>query len=297
MCKIFILRKVFLLANPVAGNGKTAKFLPLVESRLIAEGIEYQLFLTTHDQFADKIISSNLNSSFTDLWVVGGDGTFHEALNGLSDYNLTVAVIQTGTGNDFIKAIGKNYTPKIMLEKAIFAKPKLIDIGVCNGKLFHNGIGIGFDGAVAHRAAELKTETSGSVLSYYRAIAEGIFNYKGFNMTIKSDGNSAVANSFMLTVGNGIAFGGGMKVTPKAKIDDGVFDVCHVEKVSVAGRVWRLPFLVAGKHTALPKVKYFSAKELKISSDQQLTAHVDGEIFKSKEFDIKMADFKLLLRC
>jgi YegS/Rv2252/BmrU family lipid kinase len=252
--------------------------------------------LTTHDELADQIVHKNLDSTFTDLWIVGGDGTFHEALNGLKTFDIPVSVIQTGTGNDFVKAIGRNCTPEIMLERAISAEPKPIDIGICNGKLFHNGVGIGFDGSVAHRAAELKTETSGSVLSYYRAIAEGIFGYKGFEMKIETEAKSSFSKTFMLTVGNGIAFGGGMKVTPKAKLNDRLFDVCHVEKISVLGRIWRLPFLVAGKHTKLPKVNYFNANHIKITSSQELTAHIDGEIFKAATFDIKMADFKLLLR-
>ncbi|MFY0675226.1 MAG: diacylglycerol kinase family lipid kinase [Bacteroidia bacterium] len=280
----------------MAGNGKTAQFLPKVESRLNSESIEYQLFLTTHDELADKIISKNLDHSFTDLWIIGGDGTFHEALNGLRRFDLPVSVIQTGTGNDFVKALGRNCTPEIMLERAIYAEPKPIDIGVCNGKLFHNGVGIGFDGSVAHRAAELKTETSGSVLSYYQAIAEGIFGYRGFEMTIESDEKRIISRTFMITVANGVAFGGGMKVTPKAKINDGLLDVCHVEKVSVLGRIWRLPFLVAGKHAGLPKVNYYQSKKVKIRSNFKLSAHIDGEVFKSNEFEIKLADFKLLLR-
>lgn len=296
MCKGFSLRKVFVIANPVAGNGKTAQFLATVESKLVSEKINYNLFLTTQDKLTDTIIKANLNSGYTDLWIVGGDGTFHEALNGLTRYDLPVSVIQTGTGNDFVKAIGRNCTPEIMLERAISAEPKPIDIGICNGRLFHNGIGIGFDGSVAHRAAELKTETSGSVLSYYRAIGEGILGYNGIEMEIITEAKRSLSKTFMLTVGNGVAFGGGMKVTPKAKINDGLFDVCHVEKVSVLGRIWRLPFLVAGKHTKLPKVNYFKSNNIEISSTQELTAHIDGEIFKAAAFDIKMADFKLLLR-
>lgn len=280
----------------MAGNGKTAKFLPEVESRLRSDGIAYQGFFTNSDAFADKIVAKYLDHTFTDLLIVGGDGTFHEAINGLPRFDLSVSVIQTGTGNDFIKAIDKKANPRSMLEKAILATPKPIDLGLCNKRLFHNGVGIGFDGSVAHRSAELKAEQKGSVLSYYRAIAEGIFKFKGFDFEFYGDDFRMEKPTFMITIANGVAFGGGMMVTPFAKVDDELFDVCHVARVSVLGRLWRLPFLVAGKHSKLPKVNYFKSGSITVNCAQEATAHIDGEIFKAKHFHISMAKEKLLLR-
>jgi len=290
------LRKVFLLANPIAGNGKTERFLPHVLQSLENNNIAYVLFKTQKDNLAHQIIAKNLDHTFTELWVCGGDGTLHEAINGLPRFDLNVACIQTGTGNDFSRALPGKQHPNEQLQKALFAQPKPIDLGICNGNLFHNGVGIGFDGSVAHRAAALKAEQSGSVLSYYKAIAEGIFGYNGYDFSIKTKDLAINKSTFMLTVGNGIAFGGGMKVCPKAEVNDGLLDICHVEKVSVLGRLWRLPFLVAGKHSHLPKVNYFKTNEISVKCATEAKAHIDGEIFSAKEFSIKIAPAKLLLR-
>lgn len=290
------MKRLFVLANPTAGRGRTATILPDIEDALASRGILYDLFLTTRQNMASELLKQSLDSSYTDLLVVGGDGTFNEVINGLPRFDLEVGVIQSGTGNDFAKALGGSMKIASQLHRALSAKAKPMDLGLCNGMLFHNGVGIGFDGSVAHRAAELKAEQKGSVLSYYRAIAEALFGFRGLPMNIKGVKDGDGAKTFMTTVANGVAFGGGLKVTPKASITDGLLDVCHVDSISVAGRLWRLPFLVAGKHTGLSKISYFKTKQLVIESAQELPAHIDGEIFKAKRFEISLSEQKLNLR-
>lgn len=290
------MKRLFVIANPTAGRGRTATILPDIEEALASRGVLYDLHLTTRQKMAAELLKESFDSSYTDLLVVGGDGTFNEVINGLPRFDIQVGVIQSGTGNDFAKALGGSMKIADQLNRAISAQAKPIDLGLCNGMLFHNGVGIGFDGSVAHRAAELKAEQKGSVLSYYRAIAEALFGYRGVSMNIQGVKESNDALTFMTTVANGVAFGGGLKVTPKASITDGLLDVCHVDSLSVIGRLWRLPFLVAGKHTALNKISYFKTEQLAIESTQELPAHIDGEIFKAKRFEISLSEQKLNLR-
>ncbi|MBI1184431.1 YegS/Rv2252/BmrU family lipid kinase [bacterium] len=291
-----VQRNIFLLANPAAGNGKTAGFLPKVIAALEQQGINHQCFLTTHDQLADQLVARHFNESFNELWVVGGDGTFCEALNGFNHFDLPVALIQTGTGNDFSRALPGKQNPEAQLKTALLGGTKRIDLGKCNGRYFHNGVGIGFDGTVAQRAAELKAELSGSVRSYYRAIAEGLFGYKGFEYEMTINGKHMNGRAFMATIGNGTSFGGGMKVCPQARVDDQKLDVCLVQQLSVAGRLWRLPFLVAGQHSKLPKISYQKGTEIHILCSTQVAAHLDGEVFMADEFAISLCPGQLLLR-
>lgn len=270
--------------------------MPDVEEFLSARNIAYKLHLTTHNAMAPELIREHLDESYTDILVVGGDGTFHEVINGMPHFDINVGVIQSGTGNDFSKALGKSLTMSQQIERAVMAEPKPIDLGLCNEMLFHNGVGIGFDGKVAHRANELKAEQKGSVLSYYQAIAEAIATYKPVPLTIKGVKETTDIKTFMITVANGVAFGGGLRVTPKASVIDGELDVCCIDEVSVLGRLWRLPILLAGKHTQLNKVSYFKTKNIEIEASHEVPAHIDGEIFTGKQFKIGLAPQKLLLR-
>lgn len=288
-------RRVFVLANPTAGRGKTARALPTITSALKDKGLDFSLHNTTGQGTVQGLLQKHLNASFTEILVVGGDGTFHELINALPHFDLPIGLIQSGTGNDFIKALDGGKSLRHQLDRALMASAKPIDLGICNGKLFHNGVGIGFDGQVANRAAELKGK-GGSVWSYYQAIAEALFSYKGVSMHLEAQDESREGMKFMTTIANGVAFGGGLKVTPKASITDGLLDVCEVNRLSVAGRLWRLPFLVAGKHAGLPKINYFKTQEITISGPNEMPAHIDGEVFGAKHFQIGLSKHKLLLR-
>lgn len=289
------MKHLFVLANPTAGRGKTAVLLPQIEESLAAQNISYKLFTTQRKNMAQNIFDQHFNDDFTDLLIVGGDGTFHDAINSLPRFDIPVGLVQSGTGNDFSKVLGGSVRLSHQLQRALTAAPKAIDLGFCNGMLFHNGVGIGFDGAVAHRAAELKAK-GGGVASYYRAIAEGLFGYRGVSMMSKGIKERCDCKTFMTTVANGVAFGGGLKVTPKASITDGLLDVCHVDGLTVGGRLWRLPFLVAGMHTRLSKISYLQTERIVIEGPEELPAHIDGEIFKASRFEISLARQKLYLR-
>ena len=280
----------------MAGNGQTSKFLPQVKGRLENDGIRYCLKTTSVERNGEALVKELLTDEFTDLLILGGDGTFHEVINGLDNFSCPIGLIQTGTGNDFSKALGTYLKPIVQLERALIGDVTTVDLGVCNGRFFHNGIGIGFDGKVAHRTAALRKNQSGSIWSYYQAVAEGIFAFKSPELSVSSLEHNIAGPHFMVTVGNGVAFGGGFRVTPKAKIDDGLLDVCAVSKVSVPGRLWRLPFLTAGQHLNLPSVSYFNTKTLSISSIEHLPAHIDGETFSAKFFEIQIRPSLLKLR-
>lgn len=259
-------------------------------------GIPYTLLLTTAEKGGDKLVSEHFSDQYTELLVLGGDGTFHEVINGLDDFSLPIGIVQSGTGNDFSKALGPPLSLIEQLEIALSERVGPIDLGVCNDRLFHNGVGIGFDGWVAHRTAALRKTRPSSVWSYYQAVTEGIFGFRSPQLEFSNDLRNERKKHFMITVGNGVAFGGGFRVTPSAKVDDGCLDVCAVQKVSIPGRLWRLPFLTLGKHLRLPAVNYFQTDKLSIHTPTSIAAHIDGEVFEATSFEIEIRPQLLKLR-
>ena len=101
-----ILRKYFIVINPVSGGRKSAGKLEAVKNRLRDSGFGYEVFETTADIHPDKIIKKYFDpTSFTDLMIIGGDGTINEAVNGLDSLQCPISLISTGTGNDLARSL------------------------------------------------------------------------------------------------------------------------------------------------------------------------------------------------
>jgi len=95
---------------------------------------------------------------------------------------------------------------------------------------------------------------------------------------------------YLVSVGNGWNVGGGLQLTPKAKLDDGLFDVCYVKGITRWRVITNFAKLSNGTIADLEEVEMFQAKHIKVESTESIPIHFDGEIFeeKYKKLDIKL---------
>lgn len=200
-------------------------------------------------------------------------------------WNLPIAIIPTGTGNDFVKNFLSKNSIDEALQVAAKGTPQPVDIWQCNEKLFIHGLGIGFDGQVVESMLKRKTLFKG-FLAYYYHVLRLLFSYKEKVFKLTEKGQETSFNCFMITVANSTTFGGGFKITPKAKINDGFLDVCAISKVPVWLRSRYLKSVENGKHLHLSYVNYFNTNKLSIQTPQVVAGHIDGELFYGKEFEI-----------
>lgn len=224
-------------------------------------------------------------SPFTEAWLVGGDGTVNFFINQNPRFKLPIALLAGGTGNDLHRTLYGKTTVATQVET--FSKPhttRAVDAGMCNGTLFLNGVGIGFDGAVAQR---LHSKTTKNKTAYWSAIAKTIFAYRERPCRICYDGKTLDQPCFMISVANGTCYGGGFQVAPKAMVNDGLLDVAVIGAVNVAQRLRYLPVMKTGKHLSLPFVRYAPSKAVVIEAAEQVPAHVDGEYFCARRFEIR----------
>lgn len=225
---------------------------------------------------------------FTEVWLVGGDGTVNFFINRYPDFKLPIALFAGGTGNDLHATLYGKQTIAQQIETFSKAHIQWIDAGVCNGKIFLNGIGIGFDGAVVKHLLN-KQKRSGKT-SYLLSILKQIFSYGENRCTLTYDDVTLQKECFMISVANGARYGGGFQVAPNASVTDGLLDVMVVEKVSTAARLRYLPVIEKGKHLHLPFVKYHQTKQVTITSTKALPAHRDGEYFSDTRFEIHVLE-------
>ncbi len=275
------------ILNPKAGRGATARLAKSLRSALRERNVDHDLVFTTRPGEATELARKAAGRY---VIAVGGDGTVNEVANGVIGSDKIMGVIPSGSGNDFVKMVnqGKGFTA--VLDRLLQGQTRRIDVGTveCSGngtpgsiaeprRYFVNGVGIGFDAAVAARTREIKY-LRGTFL-YLVAVFQMLGKYRAPLFHISSDGRSTEESRHLLiAIGNGTCAGGGFYLTPRAKIDDGVFDVCLIDDVSIGTILHLMPKAMRGKHLNARQVKYFYSKDLALQADGSFYVHADGEI-------------------
>jgi diacylglycerol kinase (ATP) len=171
------------------------------------------------------------------------------------------------------------------IEKLLEVNVYSVDAGVCNEKLFLNGVGIGFDGAIVKSLLSRKKNPGKA--SYLASVFRKILFYKATEHVVKIDDHLIREKLLMINIANGKTEGGGFRVAPNANFQDGMLDVNIVKELSSIKRFFYLQAIEKGKHLHLPLIKYFQGKKIEINTQGIVPAHADGEYFEADQFVIE----------
>ena len=264
-----------VIVNPVSGGGEALKLARRVMRRLEEERRESRLFETSGEGDAAKQVRAAVQAGCEAVVCIGGDGTLCEAADELCYQDVTLYVVPGGTGNDFARAFGLPKEPMAAFEKQLAGKPVQIDCGRVNGRGFLNVSGSGFDVDVLKKTEELKKVYSGEK-AYHKAVVSVIGRYKAFEAELSIDGAPATHEACtIIEIANGQCIGGGMRVAPNAKLDDGVFDVVVVKKVPRLCIPFLLPLFMLGWHTKLGLARVMRAKKVSLRA-KGMTLNIEG---------------------
>lgn len=276
-------KNIALLCNPTAENARSLRMAEEIGLHLHKRSIRFVTFPTA---WPDSL------ESFTDAWIIGGDGTLNWFINTYPDTSLPLSVFPAGSGNDFHWMLYDDLRPLQQAEAILSGQTRWIDAGACNGKLFINGVGIGFDGAIVKDLAG-KKKLAGKA-SYLLSIMKNILRYHETECRITINGETVKEQNFMLSVANGKRYGGGFYVAPKAATDDGLLDISRVGPISPLKRMRYLPVMEKGAHLDLPFVRYSQSAKVMIEAATELPAHLDGEYLQANRFTIECLPKKFL---
>jgi YegS/Rv2252/BmrU family lipid kinase len=280
-------KKAKIILNPAANHGETGKLAGKM-GELFSGKLDFDLQLTKGPKHAIKIARDLFGYDL--VIAVGGDGTAHEVVNGLTLSNnkeTALGLLPTGSGNDFRRALGISRNLQEAARQILEGKEKLIDLGMINGVYYANSLGIGFDAKVAHTANKIKDEVKRAGMPLYlTALFRILFtDYRCFNVSIKINASDWIHKTVtVVAINNGLSYGGGFLVTPKALNNDGFLDLCLVDELSPAQIIPRLPFVIAGRHEWMRQVHTQRVKRLVLRSEEELPAHLDGELMTGKNF-------------
>jgi YegS/Rv2252/BmrU family lipid kinase len=266
-------KDILFIINPNSGKKKTQSLIGAIESQH-----DRPDFVVTQDlEHLDKVFKEGI-PRYKVFVIVGGDGSIHKAipyLTGHSDKYL--AVLPNGSGNGFAKELGFSKKVDLLLEKIHKGQSVALDVIDINGNLSINASGLGIDSHVAHRFAETKRR---GFANYILLTTKAVFSFKSFEAFLEIDNKPLSGKYMMITIANTRQFGNNARIAPKAKPNDGQYDLVLVKPMPF----FRYPGFVfkmfRGKLQSSKYVSYIQTeRDLSIRSNMT-EYHLDGEPYK-----------------
>lgn len=274
--------RIALLINPAAGRGRGGRIAGEALTQLRRVDPRCEARMSRGPGEIETLVADAMSGGADCVAVAGGDGTVNEAVNGyvrVAGENQALAVIPVGTGNDFAKMLGVGNDWRLACARVAQGGRRRVDLGRCNGRVFANGIGAGFDAQVALEANATKWLRGNAV--YGVAVARTLLmRYATPNARIVHDGGVLECRITMLAAANGTTYGGVFRIAPEAAIDDGALDLMVADRLSRAGILGFIPHVMRGTHVGRRGVTMVRTRRVVVETDEPLAVHADGEIIE-----------------
>ncbi len=280
--------KHLFIVNPEAGKGKGSRYIEEIKDLFKSRNDEYIIEITEFPGHATHIAKRYSEVRDLIIYSVGGDGTLNEVLNGIDVNSNSLGIIPAGSGNDFFRSIS-GISEKNILARTINGKEQYFDLGTVNDIFFLNVASVGIDAEVVQNSEKFKKiPFIPGLFAYIMGIFFTVFKFRSSNLKINIDGNEFLRRTLLLAVANGKYYGGGMKLAPRADLQDGYFDIYHVDNLSPLKILLLFPKLIKGTHENLKEVSYFKGKNVRILSDNDISLNIDGEILKTSKINFEI---------
>jgi YegS/Rv2252/BmrU family lipid kinase len=281
--------RTLVILNPWAGRGGAGLRRGELEAALTQAGISFEL-LTTHARGgATELAWQGIERGCGQVVAVGGDGTINEVVNGIKGAEASLGrrarlgIIPLGTGSDFVKSLDGIEANDIAggVRRIAAGNTRPVDLGrvqVDDGdeRLFINAVGMGLDAQVA--AESLKLTRLKGMAVYLVAIIRALANYRARPMTVEYDDQRLHRRLLFASVANGRCQGAGFWLTPSALVDDGMLDLCMVDKMRLDQIIRYIPRLMDGTHTTLKQVTIGRARRIRVDCSAPVPVATDGEV-------------------
>jgi diacylglycerol kinase (ATP) len=275
---------VHLFLNPTAGRGRAGKRERRIVELLGGSGLPVEVHKSRDVGDLENQIRLHVEDGQELIVVAGGDGSVHEATNGIlrAGGAASLGLVPTGTGNDFAKAcdipLDWEHAVRLLADRIAAGQGvRTVDVGCMNDRYFANGAGIGFDARVTKIAHSYRMPIGDLVylLALFRAMAAGIATPR-LRLTADDviwDGQLTLAN-----IANGPWEGGMFHIAPMASNSDGQFDLIIAAPVSRRRILTLLPMLMSGKHAGEKEIMHQAVRRLTVEAEEPVISHLDGEI-------------------
>ena len=275
--------KFMLIVNPFSGKKQGLKILEKIQPYFLRSDIEIEVIKTGYSGHAENIAKEFDITKYNGMVIIGGDGTFHEVINGIlnrgDQKKIPIGIIPAGSGNSFMQDLDL-VDPVKAVQLIISNQTRLIDVmRLQMGDEIRYGINLIGWGMVTDVGLTAENIRWIGPIRYTLAALFQIL-FKRSKKAILEIQNKVINTKFMFIIGcNSIHVGKGMKMAPKAHIDDGLIDIVVVDdEISRMRLLSVLPKLYKGTHIFEPEVKYYQSNEFSIFTEKNNILNIDGEI-------------------
>jgi len=291
-----IEQKWFAIVNPNSANGRTGYKWPKFYEQLIRNNINIDFKFTTEQGNGSDLCRKAIAEGYNRIIAVGGDGTVNEVVNGLIVDNKLVneqvelAIWGQGTGCDFVRIFGSGKDVRSFADVLRSEKKSKVDIGKViyhnksnkiNHRYFINVANLGLGAEVVNRVNN-KSKLWGSRLTYFLGTIATILKFKSFEAKILLDNSLTIDDTFWgLMICNGQYIGGGMRIAPEARVNDGLFDLVTLRDIPKLKVFSRFSDIYVGKHVDVSEISFFKCQNVLITTPFPTLLEVDGEVLSS----------------
>lgn len=325
--------RVILIFNPNAGQADQLRSqLDRAVTLWQSAGWQVDRAPTHHSGHATEIARQAVIQGYDYAIAAGGDGTVNEVMNGLIHSNTALGTLPIGTVNIWAREMGLPMDIFGAAKELLKAKIKTIDVGqarpirypeksiklrksikkrtltasqlpsetaigaVSSDRAFLLMAGIGFDAAVTENIDPREKKKLGAIAYVKRAI-QLAWQFRGVRTLLRIDGKRVRGRILMIIIGNSQLYGGVVKMTAHAIVDDGLLDVCVIKGRSMLTAPFRLFSVFTRNYNRDPKVAYFKAQRIDIQGKKQLPIQIDGDFLgrSPMEFEILPRSLRVLV--
>ncbi|MDP3889681.1 diacylglycerol kinase family protein [Nocardioides sp.] len=270
-------REIAFLTNPTSGKGRGARARAAAVPRLKEAGFTVRDLIGRDAEESLDLARSAVADGVEAVVVCGGDGMVHLGAQATACTEVALGIIPAGTGNDVARFFDlPRRDPVAAADRIVASRRRRIDLGRSGAAYFVGVLAAGFD-AVVNERANTMTWPKGQMRYNLATLAE-LRTFEPIPYLLEIDGVTHQLDAMLVAVGNGPSFGGGLRITEGAVLDDGLLDVVVIKPMSKPELVRTYPRLFSGTHTTHPQYEHHLARSVTIAAPG-VVSYADGERF------------------
>jgi diacylglycerol kinase (ATP) len=270
-------REIALLTNPTSGKGRGAAAREAALPRLRQAGFEVRDLVGADADESLDLARAAVADGVWALVVCGGDGMVHLGVQAVARTTTHLGIVPAGTGNDVARYVDlPRKDPAAAADRVVASTPRRLDLARCGDRWFVTVMAAGFDAVVNERANHM-TWPRGQMRYNLATLAE-LRTFRPLPYTLDLDGEERRLEAMLVAVGNGPSFGGGLRITEGALLDDGMLDVVIIKPMSRPELVRTYPKLFKGTHVHHPQYEHHRVRRVTVAAPG-IVSYADGERF------------------
>lgn len=282
-----------LIVNPHSGRGKGLGLAARIQNDLMTTGRQVDLLATASLEHAEELAVLAATKGRIAV-AVGGDGLISTVASAVSRHDGSMAVVPAGRGNDFVRALGLT-DRAAAIDALTNGEEHRIDMGAIGDHRFLCVASLGIDRLVV--ASANRSRRVPGKLVYPLATVGALRSFRPVTFQIRADGNERELRGYSCAVANTSYFGGGMKIAPDARHDDGLLDIVVIGEMSCAGFLMRAPRVFSGSHVRDRRVTVIRADRVEVRCEEMCGVVADGEVLDvaGGEFEVLPGALRMIL--